>query len=224
LAFNGFEGICERRPKSTRLKLISRVNEQDEEMSGGSDVVIGPQFELRANGGRFDRISIALHWLTVALVATQLTTAWLMSQGGDYAPVLLATHRSIGVLTWIMVVARLAWRRNFAYLPPFQAGMTKLQQWVAKTVEYGLYILLLVQPITGLGNTLFHGRPFALFVWPVPALLAPDKTVFHMFQSVHELGAGALLTLIGLHAAAALFHGVVLRDGVLQRMLPSRAQ
>jgi cytochrome b561 len=29
-----------------------------------------------------------------------------------------------------------------------------------------------------------------------------------------------LLTLVGLHAAAALFHGLILRDGVLQRMLP----
>jgi cytochrome b561 len=192
-------------------------------MSDGSDVIIWPQPELRAKGAHFDWISITLHWLTAALVATQLTTAWLMSQGGDYSPVLLASHRSIGVLTWTVVVSRLVWRRSFAYLPPFPASMSKLQQWVAKIVEYGLYILLLIQPITGLGNTLFHGRPFALFAWRVPALLAPDKTVFHMFQSVHELGAGALLILIGLHAAAALFHGVVLRDGVLQRMLP-RAQ
>jgi cytochrome b561 len=30
-----------------------------------------------------------------------------------------------------------------------------------------------------------------------------------------------LLALISLHAGAALFHGLVLRDGVLQRMLPS---
>ena len=130
-------------------------------MSRGSAVVIGPQLELRADRGRFDRISIALHWLTAALVTAQLTTAWLMSMGGDYAPVLLTTHRSIGVLTWIVVAGRLVWRRGFAYLPPFPAGMTKLQQSLAKIVEYGLYILLLIQPITGFGNTLFHGRPFA---------------------------------------------------------------
>jgi cytochrome b561 len=186
-------------------------------MSDGTNVVIWPQPDPRAKGGRFDWISITLHWLTVVLVATQLTTASLMSQD---SPVPLTTHRSIGVLTWTVVVARLVWRRRFAYLPPFPASMPKLQQWAAKIVEYGFYILLLVQPTTGLGNVLFHGRPFVLFLWRVPALLAPDKTVFQMFRSVHELGAVALLTLVGLHAAAALFHGVVLRDGVLQRMLP----
>jgi cytochrome b561 len=38
--------------------------------------------------------------------------------------------------------------------------------------------------------------------------------------AAHEFGAKALVVLIGLHAGAALFHGLVLRDVVLQRMLP----
>ena len=99
--------------------------------------------------------------------------------------------------------------------------MPKLQQWIANANEYGLYALLLVQPITGIGDVLFHGRPFMLFVWQVPALLTPDPTIRGLFQEAHEFGAKALLALIGLHAGAALFHGLVLRDGVLQRMLPS---
>ena len=98
--------------------------------------------------------------------------------------------------------------------------MPKLQQWIAKANEYGLYVLLLAQPITGLGDVVFHGRPFTLFIWQVPALLAPDPAIRSLFQEAHELGAKALLVLIGLHAGAALFHGLVLRDGVLQRMLP----
>jgi superoxide oxidase len=79
---------------------------------------------------------------------------------------------------------------------------------------------LLVQPVTGLGNVLFHGRSFSLFIWEMPALLAPDPAVRSLFVKAHELGAKALMVLIGLHAGAALFHGLVLRDGVLQRMLP----
>jgi cytochrome b561 len=79
---------------------------------------------------------------------------------------------------------------------------------------------LLAQPLTGLGNTLLHGRPFALFVWQVPAWLAPAKSISHQLESLHELGGWMLLALIGIHAAAALFHWLILRDGVLQRMLP----
>jgi cytochrome b561 len=59
-----------------------------------------------------------------------------------------------------------------------------------------------------------------LLIWQVPALLAPDAAIRSLFQEAHALGAKALLALIGLHAGAALFHGLVLRDGVLQRMLP----
>jgi superoxide oxidase len=98
--------------------------------------------------------------------------------------------------------------------------MPKPQQWIAKANEYGLYGLLLVQPITGLGEVLFHGRAFALFIWEVPALFEPDSAIRALSVKAHEVGGHALLILIGLHAGAALFHGFVLRDGVLQRMLP----
>jgi cytochrome b561 len=38
--------------------------------------------------------------------------------------------------------------------------------------------------------------------------------------TVHENAAWAILGLVGLHALAALHHHVMLRDGVLRRMLP----
>jgi cytochrome b561 len=176
-----------------------------------------------ARNARFDPTSIALHWLTVLLIIGQFTTAWLHEAAGHGTGLglaLLATHQTMGTLTWTVGLARLVWRRRFAYLPPFPESMPKLQQWIAKANEYGLYALLLVQPITGIGDVVFHGRPFTLFIWQVPALLTPDAAIRSLFQEAHELGAKALLALIGLHAGAALFHGLVLRDGILQRMLP----
>jgi superoxide oxidase len=174
----------------------------------------------RPNVGRFDRTSIALHWLTVVLVAAQLTIGALLSHGGDEIPALLTAHRSNGLAIWIIVAARLGWRHRFAHLPPFPASMPKPQQRLAQLNEYALYALLLIQPLTGLGDTLFHGRPFALFVWQVPALITRDAAIFHAFRSIHEFGTWGLVTLIGVHAAAALLHALVLRDGVFQRMLP----
>jgi cytochrome b561 len=98
--------------------------------------------------------------------------------------------------------------------------MPKFQQTIAKLNEYGLYAMLLIQPITGLGRVLLRGTPFDLFIWEVPALFAPDDAIHRLFVEAHEFGAGALFVLIGLHAGAALFHYFCLRDGVLQRMLP----
>jgi len=176
-----------------------------------------------AESGRFDQTSIALHWLTVLLIVGQFTTAWLretVDHESSFAVALMATHRTTGVLTWIVGLVRLVWRHNFAYLPPFPESMPKPQQTTARANEYSLYALLFVQPLTGLGNVLFRGHPFQLFIWEVPALLEPNPAIRSVFVKAHEFGAKALLALIGLHASAALFHRLVLRDGVLQRMLP----
>lgn len=172
---------------------------------------------------RFDQTSIALHWLTVLLIIAQFTSAALheaVEHQATLAAAVLTTHRTTGVLTWIVTLARLIWRRLFAYLPPFPASMPTWQQTIAKANEYGLYALLVAQPLTGLGNVLFHGRPFELLIWEVPALVTPDATIRAVFVGAHKFGARALLVLIGLHAGAALFHRLVLRDRVLQRMLP----
>ena len=49
--------------------------------------------------------------------------------------------------------------------------MAGLHRATVKVSEYGLYALVLAQPATGLLATLSGGRPFALFVWQVPALM-----------------------------------------------------
>ena len=192
-------------------------------MTKNLEFVAGLAIRASAEGKRFDQTSIVLHWLTVLLIIVQFTSAWWREAVGHetrLAAAILATHRTMGVLTWLVGLARLVWRHKFAYLPPFPDSMPKLQQYIAKTNEYGLYALLIVQPITGLGGVLFRGHPFELFIWDVPALLEPDPAVRSLFVQTHEFGAKALLALIGLHAGAALFHRLVLRDGVLQRMSP----
>jgi cytochrome b561 len=186
----------------------------------GSIVGIAP---ARRKAGRFDQVTMALHWLTLLLLVGQLSTAWLLSQAGDdgaAAASLLTIHRTMGLVTWCAVAARLAWRAGFAHKPPLPASMPKLQQLAARLNEYGLYALLLLQPLTGLGDTLFRGRPFTLAIWRVRPPFHAHKPLFHALHALHEWGAIALLALIGLHTAVALLHGVVLRDGVLQRMLP----
>ena len=172
---------------------------------------------------RFHRISIALHWVTVLLILVQFTSAWLheaADENGRLAAAILATHRASGMLTWIVVLVRLVWRQGFAHLPPFPEDMSKLQQSITTANEYSLYVLLFTQPITGLSRVLFRGESFGLLIWQVPALLQPDPEIRNFFLAAHEFGAKALLVLVGLHAGAALFHRLVLRDGVLNRMLP----
>ena len=54
----------------------------------------------------------------------------------------------------------------------------------------------------------------------ISCLACESISLVHLFHGVHQWGAWALAGLIGLHAAAGLFHGLVLRDGVFQSMWP----
>jgi len=191
-------------------------------MSGNLGSTPEATFELGDDSGRFDRTSMALHWLTVLLIVVQFSSVWSFKFVDEHSRVgmmILDMHRSSGLLVWFVTLVRLVWRHNFAYLPPFPQSMSKFQQTFAKANEYCLYVLLFIQPVTGLGRSLLRGRPFDLFFWQVPAFTENDP-IRHLFGEAHEIGAKLLLALIAIHAGAALFHRLVLRDGVLQRMLP----
>jgi cytochrome b561 len=79
---------------------------------------------------------------------------------------------------------------------------------------------MLAQPLLGLGHSLLRGKPFDILVAAVPALLPRDEAASHLLHELHEDAAWLLLALIGIHAGAALFHRFVLRDRILQSMLP----
>jgi cytochrome b561 len=183
--------------------------------------------ETTIESERFDQGSIALHWLTVLLIIVLFASAWsreALDHDTRLASALMTAHRTTGVVTWIVGWVRLVWRQKSAILPPFPESMPKLQQWIAKANEYGLYVLLVAQPISGLGHVVFHGHQFKLFIWEVPALVEPNSAIRSTFAVAHEFGAKALVALIALHAGAALFHRFVLRDRVLQRMLPWQSE
>jgi len=172
----------------------------------------------------FDGLTIGLHWVTVLFVLAQFASAWLHTLAevlqSDFTPVLLQIHRSIGVTIWVVTALRLAWRLTNASLPPFPTHMTKLHLVTVKLSEYGLYVLLLGQPATGLLTTLLGGRPFDLFFWRFPPIMPRDEVLQAALHFSHELGAWALAALAVGHAAVALFHHFVLRDDVLECMAP----
>jgi cytochrome b561 len=80
---------------------------------------------------------------------------------------------------------------------------------------------LLIQPATGLAQTILRGRPFEVFGWTIPQLVARDVALVGIFHAAHEIGAWCLFALAGAHAAAALVHHFVLRDDVLEAMAPA---
>lgn len=66
------------------------------------------------------------------------------------------------------------------------------------------------------------GKPIPFFGLQLPALIGESKDLAGVIKEIHEIGGTVGYFLIGLHAAAALFHHYFLRDDTLRRMLPSQ--
>ncbi|MES2056485.1 MAG: cytochrome b [Pseudomonadota bacterium] len=173
---------------------------------------------------RHDAVSMTLHWLTLLLLIVLFWTAWAREEvsDGDTAALLLTVHRSTGVLIWAVTLFRLAWKTTAARTPALPSGMPRAQRWAARASEVALYLILVAQPITGFVQSIARGKPLPLLGLSVPAVMARDEALTHLFHDIHETTATVLLVLVGLHACAALLHGIVLRDGVFSSMLPAR--
>lgn len=173
--------------------------------------------------GRFDKVTIWLHWTTLLLIVVMFASAFARERAsdGDSAAYLLTLHRSTGVTLWLLTLVRLIWRVTGGRSPPLPARTPTLQRWAARLTEYGLFLLLVIQPITGFVQSIARGKPFTLFGLSFPAVIARDRDLTHFFASLHTDGALLLLGLIAVHSMAALLHHFILRDDVLRAMLPA---
>ena len=178
--------------------------------------------ELAAPLESYDRVLKAVHWSTLLLIAAAYIAIW-----GSYAVAtkeqeafLTQLHRSLGVTVFVLTVFRLGWRWH-ARIPSLPADLPAIQKVAARVAEYFLYALLLIQPILGILYINARGRRVDFFfLGELPPIVGPDKVLAKQAIAAHDIVAYVLLTFIGLHAAAALFHHFVRRDDVLKAMLP----
>jgi cytochrome b561 len=164
----------------------------------------------------------ALHWLIFLLLFAQFIVGWTMPHiGRNTQPeTLINLHFSIGVLALFVAAVRLAWRAGHTE-PPLEAGIPPWQTTTAWVVQWLLYVLLFAVPILGWLNASWRGFAVTLFGLPMPKLLATRSPGWAWTGDVHVFLANyVLLALVGVHVAAALYHFLVRRDGVLHRMLP----
>jgi cytochrome b561 len=172
---------------------------------------------------RYDRITIAFHWLTALLVTALVGTsfAWKYTPRDWGLKSLESLHISLGIILAAVLVGRLLWRA-IAGRKLAAAGSTATAL-LSRLVHWALYGLLALQVALGFGLRWLQGDVFRFFqLFSIPSPFSPDRTLAHQFQELHELAAWALIIVAGGHAVAALVHRYWLKDDVLQRMLPAR--
>ncbi|MFL9921793.1 cytochrome b [Paraburkholderia fungorum] len=168
----------------------------------------------------YDAVARTLHWLTVLLVAMQFVIGWTMPDfHKDTQPVgLIAWHLGVGATLVAVMAIRVIWRLTHWPRPD---ELPPLLSVVSRITHVLLYAALVLVPLLGWINASSRGWTVRLLgVVPYPALSEPGSTFGHEMGDVHGILAWVLFALIGLHVVAALFHRFVLKDHVLQRMLP----
>lgn len=170
----------------------------------------------------FGVVAQAFHWGMVLLLVVQYTVAWTMPHiGRGTLPVgLVGWHLSIGTALLALVLARLLWRVTHPVQPP---QGSRLLNALAGTGHAAIYILLLAVPVMGWINASSRGYEVHLFgAATLPPLSATGSALGHSMGDIHAYASYVLIGVVGLHVLAALYHHWILKDGVMERMLPLR--
>jgi cytochrome b561 len=183
------------------------------------------EMDARAQAAdNYDAVLKAVHWTTLLLIVAIFAAAWIAHSGmaGDYYQPVMQLHRSLGLTVAVLTIFRRGWRLR-AEIPRLPSDLPVPQKLAARVTEGAIYGLLIAQPLLGLIHTNARSQRVDLyFLGQLPAVIGPDKALGRLTHDLHGLVANALLVVIGLHAAAALFHHFIRRDRVLLTMLPAR--
>jgi cytochrome b561 len=163
-----------------------------------------------------------LHWLMAALVLTMLAIGVAMVASlADYHW-LVSIHRPVGILILILLVIRYV-NRRFSTMPPFPATMSSQERHIAHASEMVLYALLFVQPLVGWGMLSAARYPIVLYgslhLFPI---LPHGVMLYSALRKAHTVLAYLLFLTFIAHFGAVLFHTLILRDRLLDRMAPYR--
>lgn len=179
---------------------------------------------MTEDAARYGGVAIALHWTGAALVICGFALGlWMTAL--DFSPAKLryyAWHRWIGVTAFVVAAARLAWRAAVPP-PPLPDRVAPWQRRAASAGHRLLYALLFAVPVSGwLYSSAAGVAVVYLGVLPLPTPIAKDRDVAQALLLAHRTLNYTLAAAVTAHVAAALWHGLVERDGVLERMLPRR--
>lgn len=178
----------------------------------------------------YDAFSRTLHWLT----AIAVTIAFILGPG-DFGRLMrngidpatrsdIVWHESLGLLVLALTITRLVWAALRPAAP--QLPMAAWMHWASRAVQVALWGLMLALPATALLALGSEGYPLTLLggvhVDQMPFIANLSIAKLADWGEVHQFLGDTIMWIAGLHALAAVYHHLVLKDGVLLTMLPNR--
>lgn len=171
---------------------------------------------------KYSAVTQSIHWLTAILVLITFT----LGPGGPEARIYSteldfdrSLHETLGMAVFVLSVLRILWK--FVDVRPQPLALERWMEIASKAVQGFLYLLLLAVPASAILGAWLEGHPLTL----IGGLhIAPQIATAHdlgvLISDIHGWLGDVMLWLAGVHALAAIYHRVILKDAVLGTMLP----
>jgi cytochrome b561 len=177
----------------------------------------------------YGTLTKSLHWLVVALFAFQFVAANIMLRLDDNATAMgmgqstyYNWHKSIGLVALGVAVLRLLARRR-GQLPNWAPTLSARERTFIHRAEQVLYAAMFVMPVSGFLYVMADGYGVNLFgMWELPNPIGAHPALAAGARWTHIVSAYVLVATLGGHIGLVLWHTLVLKDGLLRRMLPRR--
>jgi len=167
----------------------------------------------------FSPLARLLHWVMAPLILAMLFVGiGMVSTVAQTHNVLIAIHKPLGIMLLALVVVRVCVRIWYGS-PPLPADLPKLQALGALLSHYVLYALMAAMPLIGWAMLSAAGYPIVLYGGLHLPPIAPHSVyLYAVLRALHTDLALLLFCTVLVHLAAALFHGLIRRDGVFSSM------
>jgi len=169
--------------------------------------------------------SIAVHWVTAfAIIALFVLGLWMvdLTYYDDWYRQAPYIHKSTGVLLLLLTLFRLAWYYSNQRPKPLDS-YSNVERKAAKWVHGLMYLLLFSVMLSGYFISTADGRSIDVFGWfEIPALVLGIKNQEDLAGDIHFVLSVILISMVVVHAAAAMKHHWVDKDPTLKRMLGIR--
>lgn len=170
---------------------------------------------------RFNFAARALHWLmAMAILAMLFIGVGMVSTVSALHSRLLDLHRPLGIAILLLAAIRLAVRLRYG-APALPQDLPRWQQHAAQVSHVLLYLLMLAMPLVGWAMLSAGGYPVVLGGGVVlPHIVPQSRALYAFLRAAHTDLALLFFATFLVHFAAALFHALIRRDGVLRSMRP----
>lgn len=164
-----------------------------------------------------------LHWLMAALILAMLFIGiGMVASVSERHDWLIRIHKPLGMAIFILAIVRLFIRLRYPP-PPLPADLPAIQKLAAHASHYLLYLLMLLMPLIGWAMLSAGGYPVMLSEsLRLPPIFPVSPDAFAVLRHAHAWLALLLLLTFLAHMGAALYHGLIRRDGVLSSMAGRR--